>query len=107
MESLDLARYFIAVIFVLLLVGVAFLIKRYAANPGTFRIGLKTRLGKWEFTAPARRLSVSESLMLAPRQRLFLIRRDNVEHLVLSGPDGSTVLESGIPAPAKTEVLPS
>jgi flagellar protein FliO/FliZ len=107
MESIDLARYCIAVIFVLLLVGVAFLIKRYATNPGAFRIGLKTRLGKWEFATPARRLSISESLMLGPRQRLLLIRRDNVEHLVLSGPDGASVIESGIPAPAKTEVLPS
>jgi flagellar protein FliO/FliZ len=105
MDSIDTVRYFIAVIFVLLLVGVAFLIKRYATNPGSFRLGLKTKLGKWEFAAPARRLSISESLMLGPRQRLLLIRRDNVEHLVLSGPDGANVIESGIPA--KTEVSPS
>ena len=36
--------------------------------------------------------------MIGPRQRLFIVRRDDVEHLVLSGPDGATVIESGIAA---------
>jgi hypothetical protein len=33
---------------------------------------------------------------VGPRQRLFIVRRDDVEHLVLSGPDGASVLETGI-----------
>jgi len=37
-------------------------------------------------------------LMVGPRQRLVIVRRDNVEHLVLSGPDGASVLETGITA---------
>jgi hypothetical protein len=36
--------------------------------------------------------------MIGPRQRLIILRRDNVEHLVLSGPDGASLIESGIPA---------
>ena len=47
--------------------------------------------------------------MVGPRQRLFIVRRDNVEHLVLSSPEGATVIESGIAAkiesPAKPEAI--
>jgi len=32
------------------------------------------------------------------------VRRDGVEHLVLSGPDGASIIESGIPA--KSASLP-
>jgi flagellar protein FliO/FliZ len=99
MESVDLVRYFIAVTFVLLLAGVALLVKRYVANPSAFRVGLKTKIGKWEL--PQRRIVLVESLMIGPRQRLLIVRRDGVEHLVLSGPDGSTVIEAGFTAPAK------
>jgi hypothetical protein len=35
--------------------------------------------------------------MVGPKQRLFILRRDNVEHLVLSGPDGASVIEANIP----------
>ena len=45
-----------------------------------------------------KRLSIVETLMVGPRQRLFIVRRDNVEHLVLSGPEGATVIENGIKA---------
>ncbi len=106
MESLDLVRYFIAVTFVLLLAGIALLVKRYAANPSAFRIGLKTKIGKWEFTPPQHRITVVESLMVGPRQRLMIVRRDDVEHLVLSGPDGATVIEAGFTAPVKDVAAP-
>ena len=36
--------------------------------------------------------------MIGPRQRLLIVRRDNVEHLVLSGPDGTSIIEASIPA---------
>jgi len=44
--------------------------------------------------------------MVGPRQRLFIVRRDNVEHLVLSGPDGATVIENGIKAQNNLGVTP-
>ncbi|MEJ0043631.1 MAG: flagellar biosynthetic protein FliO [Rhizomicrobium sp.] len=47
-----------------------------------------------------RRLAVVETLTIGPRQRLMIVRRDDVEHVVLSGPDGTSVIESGIPAQA-------
>src|SRR5262245_36637350 len=43
-----------------------------------------------------RRLGIVEVQMLGPRHRLMLIRRDDVEHLVVVGPGSETVVESGI-----------
>jgi flagellar protein FliO/FliZ len=44
------------------------------------------------------RLSVSEALMLDGKRRLVLVRRDDREHLLILGPAGETVVETGIPA---------
>ena len=53
-----------------------------------------------------KRLAMVETLMVGPRQRLFIVRRDNVEHLVLSGPDGAClILETGIPANGRGRVM--
>jgi len=93
MEFLDLLRYFGALLLVLAMVGGAGLLARRFGVPGMTRaIGDK-------------RLAIVETLMVGPRQKLFIVRRDNVEHLVLSGPDGASVLETGIAAPTKTQVL--
>ena len=43
-----------------------------------------------------RRLSVVEVLMLDTRRRLVLVRRDDVEHLILLGATTETVIERGI-----------
>jgi flagellar protein FliO/FliZ len=43
-----------------------------------------------------RRLGVVETAFLGPKHRLILVRRDDVEHLVLIGPNSNTVVESGI-----------
>lgn len=45
------------------------------------------------------RLGVVEVATLDARRRLVLVRRDNVEHLLLLGADRETVVESGIRAP--------
>ena len=86
MDMLDFARYIGALLLVLGLVGAAGLAAR--------RFGL----GSLVKPVATRRLAVVESLMIGPRQRLLILRRDNVEHVVLSGPDGTSVIESGIPA---------
>ena len=75
----------------LALVGGAGLIARRFGVPGVTR------------PAADKRLAVVETLMVGPRQRLFIVRRDNVEHLLLSGPDGATVIETGIAA--RTDAL--
>jgi flagellar protein FliO/FliZ len=88
MEFIDILRYFGALILVLALVGLAALIARRFGVPGVVRPGSQ------------RRLAVVETLMVGPRQKMFLVRRDNVEHLIFSGPDGAHVVETGIPASA-------
>ena len=91
MDLIDFVRYFGALLLVLALVGVAGLVARRWGVPGIARAGA------------LRRISVVESLMINPRERLMLIRRDNVEHLVSMGPNGARVIETNItppPAPA-------
>ena len=90
MEFIDILRYFGALILVLALVGLAGLAAKRFGVPGVTR------------ASRDKRLTIIESLMVGPRQRLLIIRRDNVEHLVLSGPDGASVIESGIAAKAAT-----
>lgn len=84
MDMLDLLRYFGALLLVLAMVGGAALAARRFGVPGVMR------------ATSDKRLSVVETLMIGPRQKLFIVRRDNVEHLVLSTPDGASVIEAGI-----------
>jgi len=90
MEFIDVLRYFGALLLVLAMVGGAGLLAR--------RFGV---LGITRATAE-KRLAIVETLMVGPRQKLFIVRRDNVEHLILSGPEGATVLENGFTPPAPT-----
>lgn len=95
MDLIDIGRYFAALLIVLALVGFAGLAVRRFGMPGVIR------------AQGTRRLQIVESLMVGPRQRLILIRRDDVEHLVFAGPDGTRVVETGIPAaPAAREPAP-
>jgi flagellar protein FliO/FliZ len=94
MDVLDFARYFAALLLVLGLVGAAALATRKFGVPGLTR------------PAKSRRIHIVETLMLSPRQRIAIIRRDDVEHLVMITPTGATVIETGIAAPATTETAP-
>ena len=85
MEFVDLFKYFSALLLVLALVGLAGLAAKRFGVPGVTK------------AARDKRLSIVESLMVGPRQRLLIIRRDDVEHLVLSAADGAQVIETGIP----------
>jgi flagellar protein FliO/FliZ len=87
MDLIDFGRYFAALLLVLGLLG--------AAALGTRRFGLPGIMK----SASTRRLSLVETLMIGPRHKLFLLRRDGVEHLVLMGPQGASVVETGISAP--------
>lgn len=78
-------RFALALILVLGLIALlAWLLRR-------FGMGVKMTKG--------RRLGISEVQMLGPRHRLMLIRRDDVEHLVIVGPTSETVVEGGIRPP--------
>lgn len=57
------------------------------------------RFGGGMKLARGRRLGIVEVQSLGPRHRLILLRRDQVEHLVIVGPHSETVVESGINPP--------
>jgi len=91
MDVLDLGRYFASLLLVGGLLGGAWLAARRFGVPGVIQ-GLAHK-----------RLSVVETLMIGPRHKLFLLRRDGVEHLLLVGPNGANVVENGIPVQIVTE----
>ena len=87
--DLDLIlRFLLALLVVLGLIGLF----AWAAR----RFGLSSRLGT--AVGKSRRLRVVEVTALDPKTRLVLLRRDEVEHLVLLGPAGGMVIETGIKA---------
>ena len=84
MTILALLRMFGALAIVLgLLAGALWAVRR-------FDIRLPGRLGAGG--APDKRLEVVERLTVDQKRSLLLVRRDNVEHLVLLCPDGNGVL---------------
>lgn len=88
----DLARLVVALAVVIALMGgVAFLLKR---------IGLAGAVAPRSDT---KRLRVLERLPLDARRSLVLIERDQVQHLVILGVTGETVVESHIKATHKKE----
>ena len=103
MDLFNLFQYATALILVLALALLALLARRYGNNPQAFKqqLGGKwSNWNKWDFKAPEKRLSIVETLMLGPKQRLIIIRRDNVEHLVVVTADSACVVENNIPAPS-------
>jgi hypothetical protein len=80
------AKFFIAFVVVLALIGVtAWLVRRFGAN----RIGNANR-GRQP------RLAVIDATPVDARRRLVLIRRDNVEHLLMIGGPTDVVVEPNI-----------
>jgi flagellar protein FliO/FliZ len=90
MEAAQILRAIGAFLFVMaLLGGCGWLLKRYGHKLNL--IGAMPGTG-------SKRLRVQETLALDPRRRLILIKRDDVEHLILVGPDGQLVVEGNIRA---------
>jgi flagellar protein FliO/FliZ len=88
MEVTDYLRFLLVLMVVLgLIVGLGWLLKRLGVGDGA-RGPLARR----------RRLGTIESATLDARHKVVLVRRDDVEHLVLVGPNTSQVIESGIVA---------
>jgi len=80
-------RFAAALVFVLALIGgVAWAARRYLAVAGTTALAGK------------RRLAVIESVFVDGKSRLVLVRRDDREHLLMIGPTGTVVVETGIAA---------
>lgn len=93
MTILALLRMFGALAIVLgLLAGALWAVRRFDIRlPGSLGAG----------SAPDKRLEVVERLTVDQKRSLLLVRRDNVEHLVLMAPEGNVVLhEARTDAPA-------
>jgi hypothetical protein len=54
------------------------------------------------FQNKQRRLGVVEAANVDGRRRLLLVRRDNVEHLIMTGGPVDVLIETGIPAKRTT-----
>lgn len=88
----QLLRFGAALVFVLALMGgLGLVMKRI--NHGSYKMPAR----------PKRRLKIKETLSLDARRRLLLIQRDEREHLVILGPNGETVIETGIESVAEQE----
>jgi len=87
----DFIRLISALALVLALMGgLTLILRRINASAGLQMPGNK------------RRLKIVEIMNIDQRRRLVLISRDGVEHLVILGPTGETVVETGIAPVEKT-----
>jgi flagellar protein FliO/FliZ len=89
MDLFEYFRFALALVFVLALIGVLAAVARRAG------FGFPASSIK---PSGARRLSIVEVTPLDGRRRLVLIRRDNVEHLLMLSPNSEHVIETGIAA---------
>jgi hypothetical protein len=79
--------FFFAFVAVLALIGLAaWLVRRFAGN----RLGANTTRGRMP------RLAVIDAAAVDGRRRLVLVRRDNIEHLLMIGGPTDIVVESNI-----------
>jgi flagellar protein FliO/FliZ len=79
--------FFLAFVIVLALIGLAaWLVRRFAGN----RLGTSANRGRMP------RLAVIDAAAVDGRRRLVLVRRDNVEHLIMIGGPSDIVIESTI-----------
>jgi flagellar protein FliO/FliZ len=86
METALLLKFAFAFVFVISLMLLLSVFLKKMGLPGSAPL-----MGK-------RRLKIVEALPLDHRRRLVLVRRDDREHLLVIGPGGETLIESGIPA---------
>lgn len=88
MEFLPYLKYLLGLIFVLGLIGgVAYIARHFGMVP---RASQKSSSEK--------RLSITEVLSVDAKRRLILVKRDEVEHLVLLGPERDLLVEQNIGA---------
>ena len=82
-------KFIFAFMFVLGLIGLlTVLVRKY----GFGVVSSEMRKGQ------DRRLGLVEVLPIDAKRRAILLRRDDVEHLIVVGPDSETVVETNIPA---------
>lgn len=92
MGSESYLRFVVALVFVVALIGLLAYIARRLG------FGFPASVIK---TGSARRIAVVEVAPLDPRRRLILVRRDDVEHLLIVSPTSETVVERNIRSGAR------
>jgi flagellar protein FliO/FliZ len=88
MEAETYLRFALALVAVLALIAILAVVGR--------RLGL---MATPLFGKPGGRMKVVEAMAIDNRRRLVLVRRDGVEHLLLLGAAGETVVETNIAPP--------
>ena len=99
MDAIDYFRSLGALALVLaMLMGAAYALRRWGH-----------RLPGMGHTAPGaeNRLAVVSTRIVDARHKLVLVRRDAVEHLLLIGPQGTTLVEARIPAASPSDAFTS
>ena len=97
--DLDFAHYiqfFFALVFVIGLIGLVTLVMRHYGLGGAIKFNARSRNGR-------RRIAVVDAIGVDARRRLILIRRDDLEHLVLLGAHDDLLIEGGIIPPDTEE----
>ena len=90
MEPETYLRFLLALVFVLALIGLAAWLARRFGLAGAMPV----QRGR------QRRLTMVDTLAVDGKRRLVLVRRDDVEHLILLGTGPEVVVESGIAPPS-------
>lgn len=88
MDYQDYLKFFAALVLVLCLMGgLAYVMKRFG-------------MGQSGMISPSKkRLKIVEILPLDARRKAMIIQRDDIQHLVVLGPSGETVIETNIKKP--------
>lgn len=92
----NLIYYVIAFVFVLALIFIGARLLKGATNKGNSKAGSFLR-------GREKRLGVVEAASIDGRRRLILLRRDDVEHLIMTGGPVDVLIESGIHSPRTIE----
>ena len=88
-------QFFSALVFVISLIGlIAWIMRRYGLG-GAIKFNQNFRNAR-------KRISVVEAIPVDARRRLLLIKRDDVEHLILLGTHQDLLIERGIVSPEKS-----
>jgi len=93
MEPVSFIRMLMALLFVLALMGGAIWVARH------FGLVAGAKGGR----GSGRRLGIVEVLGLDARRKLLIVRRDDVEHMILLGASSETIIETGFHGPPPTD----
>lgn len=92
----DIIYYVIAFVFVIALIAIGARLLKGSMNKGNSKAGSFLR-------GRDKRLGVVEAASVDGRRKLILLRRDNVEHLIMTGGPVDMLVEAGIHSPQAEE----